>query len=721
MKWTSIGLVLCSVLVGAAPAAAQGTDELFEVVGRYDSGIAHDVEAVGDVLFYAVGSYVVALGVSDPQHPAEIMRRQFGASTGDDLESYPAIAVVDSLAYVGVGKRLHVLDARNPADLREIGSTELSVEITDLHVSGGLVYALSFWWGVAIVDVSDPRSPRETAVLGARDLDWNVQPGIAKEPPTYHAVTTIDSLALLATSDWVHVLDVSDPSAPVDIGHIGERWANDLSLREDILFTLGSTLKAYDVSDPLVPVLIGELDLDEHPFAMAIRGPYVYVPTVTGQIEVIDAGDPAEMSVADSLMLRGRMVELSHSGDVLYAAAWYGGVHMVDISTPAAPARLATVETGDRIRQVAARGEAAYMAALADGLVILDMADPAHPVRMAGLQVGEWVVHVAFEDELVFAAGGDAVYLFDASDPLRLEPLGVADPFYGVTEFTVQDSVLYVSAHSDFYIYDIADPTDPRELEAEGFCPVSESCVREVDVEGNLAVLGGTGGELRFVDVSDPRNPVKMDRYAMPGDVFELRLRGELAFVTVGGTLYVLDVSNTAAPVELTSLDLGVEEARTLTFDGDYVYVSARDDGIVLVDVSDPSAPQILGRSELARNVSVVDGEGRVYGTASTGLVVFAAPDAGTAVENDVAREDVAVSVYPNPASGDVTFRTEGDGPLRVEVFDLTGRRIRVLEGSGSLVWDGRDASGVAVPPGVYLCRIRAGAAVVGQAVVMGR
>lgn len=199
MKSMSIGLVLWSVAIWAGgPAAAQNGDELFEVVGRYDSGVAHDVEAVGDVLFYAAGSYVVAMDVSDPARPVEIMRRQFGASTGGDLESYPAIAVVDSLAFLGAGKMLHVLDARDPAELREIGSTELSLEITDIHVGDGFTYTLWYSWGMAIADVSDPSSPKETAFVWAKDLNWNYDPLYDGPPSTYNAVTTIDTIAVLA-------------------------------------------------------------------------------------------------------------------------------------------------------------------------------------------------------------------------------------------------------------------------------------------------------------------------------------------------------------------------------------------------------------------------------------------------------------------------------------------------------------------------------------------
>lgn len=52
--------------------------------------------------------------------------------------------------------------------------------------------------------------------------------------------------------------------------------------------------------------------------------------------------------------------------------------------------------------------------------------------------------------------------------------------------------------------------------------------------------------------------------------------------------------------------------------------------------------------------------------------------------------------------------------PVEVEIFDLTGRRLRRLEeqrpisaGTYSIAWDGRDEAGVVVPPGLYAARVR--------------
>jgi flagellar hook assembly protein FlgD len=72
----------------------------------------------------------------------------------------------------------------------------------------------------------------------------------------------------------------------------------------------------------------------------------------------------------------------------------------------------------------------------------------------------------------------------------------------------------------------------------------------------------------------------------------------------------------------------------------------------------------------------------------------------------------------PNPFTGGTVIgfelpRAEG---VRLEVFDLAGRRVRVLAdgsyepGRWSAEWDRRDAAGRLARPGVYLYRLKAGA-----------
>ena len=69
---------------------------------------------------------------------------------------------------------------------------------------------------------------------------------------------------------------------------------------------------------------------------------------------------------------------------------------------------------------------------------------------------------------------------------------------------------------------------------------------------------------------------------------------------------------------------------------------------------------------------------------------------------------------YPNPFRDGTTIRYELDTQAEVtlEVFDVTGRRVRVLDagqrpaGVHTVDWDGRDVEGLSVASGLYLYRL---------------
>ncbi len=72
---------------------------------------------------------------------------------------------------------------------------------------------------------------------------------------------------------------------------------------------------------------------------------------------------------------------------------------------------------------------------------------------------------------------------------------------------------------------------------------------------------------------------------------------------------------------------------------------------------------------------------------------------------------------HPNPCHGAAVIRyaTATAGPVALTIFDLSGRRVRMLHnahaspGEHQFVWDGRDDRGAPVPAGVYFHRLAVG------------
>jgi hypothetical protein len=86
-----------------------------------------------------------------------------------------------------------------------------------------------------------------------------------------------------------------------------------------------------------------------------------------------------------------------------------------------------------------------------------------------------------------------------------------------------------------------------------------------------------------------------------------------------------------------------------------------------------------------------------------------------------------ALTVLPNPTRGRTTIRYSPSrgAETRVEIFTTSGRLVRALKGTeaaGGLyeaTWDGMDKMGNTVHPGIYFIRVRAGASIATEKIVL--
>jgi hypothetical protein len=85
-----------------------------------------------------------------------------------------------------------------------------------------------------------------------------------------------------------------------------------------------------------------------------------------------------------------------------------------------------------------------------------------------------------------------------------------------------------------------------------------------------------------------------------------------------------------------------------------------------------------------------------------------------SAVDPTEAAGPVGLAVFPNPSAGaaTLTFRLPEAGHANLEVFDASGRSVRVVfdgpqpRGVHAAEWDGNSEAGVSVPAGVYFVRL---------------
>lgn len=137
----------------------------------------------------------------------------------------------------------------------------------------------------------------------------------------------------------------------------------------------------------------------------------------------------------------------------------------------------------------------------------------------------------------------------------------------------------------------------------------------------------------------------------------------------------------------------------------------------------DPDAPALsyglLYNYRFRANSPPVEGQIAVEAWQRTGddtiLVDAMVPSATTSAPGPTEEPAIGLTVSPLPVLDHavVSFRLDGVASVSLEVFDASGRRVRVWtdgsRGPGAVewVWNGRSETGRPVPPGVYYARVR--------------
>jgi hypothetical protein len=122
----------------------------------------------------------------------------------------------------------------------------------------------------------------------------------------------------------------------------------------------------------------------------------------------------------------------------------------------------------------------------------------------------------------------------------------------------------------------------------------TEGGVGAVAVAGTRAYVA-TGAALSVLDVSDPSAPVLVARSdLLDSDIEHVELMGDYAVVATWLGVYVMQVAGVERPTVVGVHD-AVEKVTDLVVVGNAAFVATMDDGFVILDVSDPAAPQYVG------------------------------------------------------------------------------------------------------------------------------
>jgi len=255
------------------------------------------------------------------------------------------------------------------------------------------------------------------------------------------------------------------------------------------------------------------------------------------------------------------------SGNTAYIGTHFGLV-LYDLTYPTSPTYISQLGVWDGPQMepshLVASDTTVFAADVHNGIFrSFDISDPQNPAALDSLafDIG-FNGGMALSGDIVFAAGGSAVRIVDASDPADLIFVtSIGQPHLSATrDVAAAGDLLYIAAGgAGLLIFDVSDPANPALLGSLSTFSAPEA----VAVEGDMAYVADSGAEtVNLIDVADPMNPTIISSVST-----EENPRGDL--VVEDGTLFVgadsttngipdsalaIDVSNPAEPAEAVPL-----------------------------------------------------------------------------------------------------------------------------------------------------------------------
>ena len=609
---------------------------------------------------------------------------QVGAvSTCPDLAGWLAYGnvnasvVLDRLAYFNSGGSLMIADISDPTDPLIIGQALMRDSgVTGIAVDGGYAYVTVISGGLRVVDVRTPAEEKEVGFFN---------------PPYCNGfdVAVVGDIAYVAMGTHFIILDVSTPSAPVELSRVGSDPGTTgtifrgIIVRHDLAYlaTVGD-FRIYDVSTPDAPVELSRHVAPGAAYDVAISGEFAFLAAHSWGMRIIDIGDPTALVEVGRFPSPGiaRRVTVGDGFAFLSEGPTFPpqspvGIRILDVSVPEVPVEVAFVETGSSYTHVEVSGSTAFLSAGRSGLRILDVTNPGAPSEIGVYDPPDRALKVDADHGIAAVVteleGLRIVDLTDPSSPTEIAHLDDSDQVWGVT---MSDGLAYLAdLDGNLRIIDLGTPSEPREVGRHA-SDYSDGTAYQVAIAGDFAYVIHDRG-LKVVDVSRPESPVGLGSCLTPVSPTGIAVSGGYAYVSdFYFSLRVIDVRAPQAPVEVAELETP-SEALAVAIEGEYAYVATEWAGLRVIDISDPTHPVEVGFQDgiYPRDVTVRDGLAFVAAAGSGFVVVDVRNPTRPRIIDDFDTPGIALDVS---LDDDIAIVADYDGG--VEVFDVSSCEARL-------------------------------------------
>lgn len=579
------------------------------------------------------------------------------AASAQDTSAYPQLApigrgrisavydidVAPPYAFALERELLHVLDVRDPGNVREVAQLPFEGSRLRSTMYGSYLYLHGDHAPLAVIDISTPTEPRWVRELP--ELDATLTRGmelvgdiayLVRNPDPRETIT-LDVLDLTGASGLPHRLAALD----LDVRVIGEYGgiAHDGTHVYILVRPSGARrnqIIVVNIAQPDQPTIEGRIPLPEGEAFndLEVRGDICYLvrggPSYGLATFRLRGTEEPELlgSVTDTLLWYG--ADLIVRDDVAYVTFKGGGpLATFDVANPHYP-RLVHVYTDDAAGLgMSLVDDRLYVSGDAGPTSILDVASPRAPRFLGHWDFrGGWATDLVLNEQLalIVDAWGMGIFLYDITNPTAPKRLmyrkDAGSPSNSIRADFRDNRILVAHYDSvDAQLVDVSNPAAPRVVER--FQPSPR--VEAVALTSTHAVLGYEAGGLRVIDLKNPDAPDATVQLQLEGRVTDLAVHGDRAVVAhFDGGITVVDLRAPKHPV-VVGRTRGESRAEVfpdwrprvtrlaLSQDGEMAYVIHADLGpgereargvatLTIVDMRAGGSPHIVGRVDFERH-----------------------------------------------------------------------------------------------------------------------
>ncbi|MDD5626100.1 MAG: DUF2341 domain-containing protein [Patescibacteria group bacterium] len=612
-----------------------------EIISSFDTpGNAWDVKVktIGASTYAFVADYTGGglriINVTDPANPVEV------SSIGSG-NAFKSVDVVGNYVYLAVeGSDLYIYDISNIAVPFFVGNYSIiNYEAYDLQAIGNYVYLANRQGGLYIIDVTDPYRP-------AMVSQYNTY-------PDYTWGLVIDgNYAYLATyTTGLKIIDLGDLSPPVQVSTtmaVGVSNAQDVAISGNYAYVAEYNwgLIVVDVSSTSTPSIVGSAQSFGNPYAITVEGDYAYMASQNRGLEIFDISDPTAPILTKSYIWTGSgtVYDIEVSGNYAYVADYTYGIKIIDVTDKYNPILVGSAGVNGNAAGIDIQGNYAYVTDYGAYIHIFDISNKTSPQWISSYNITSsqgLVWRIAVSGDYAYVADkGYNLYIFNIADPYNIALVGTLDSDIsgasdkGALNLTVSGTRVYLADYTrGLQVIDVSDPTAPyilacidREKDNQLWAGVNFGGVISVSISGHYAYLIDTLRGLWVVDL-DQLSETPVVNTASGGYVTDIEIAGDYAYVLAnsspgsGSTAFsVLSIFDTSTSPATLKSRIKIYDALGITVSGNYVYVANLGRGLLIIDVSNKSAPQGVG---------VYDSTGSTYDVAVSGNYAYLADYSG--------------------------------------------------------------------------------------------